>query len=114
MNENIERLYDLWAKSNPKFEKHYESDVIRKLSDYGIGASEATSAKGKILGGGYEPYIMAFFIGLYAGKKLPLNAETKGLANLLDSGEISTQKKGEMHTLNYVNIYLRPLLLRQI
>ena len=94
MNENIERLYDLWAKSNPKFEKHYESDVIRKLSDYGIGASEATSAKGKILGGGYEPYIMAFFIGLYAGKKLPLNAEAKGLGQPVGFWGNLDSKKG--------------------
>ena len=52
---------------------------MRAISDYGVGASENTSARGKVFGSGYEPYIMAFFIGLYAGKKLPLSEETKVL-----------------------------------
>ena len=52
------------------------------LSDYGVGASENTGAKGKVLGAGYEPYIMAFFIGLYAGKKIPLTKEQDDLKAL--------------------------------
>lgn len=83
MSEKIEKLYDLWAKRNPKFEKQYETTVLRVLSDYGVGASEMTNAKGKILGAGYEPYILAFFLGLYANKKIPLSADTKVLGQPL-------------------------------
>ena len=68
-----EKLIDIWGRRTPKFEKKYEQTVMRVISDYGVGASENTGAKGKVLGAGYEPYIMAFFIGLYAGKKLPLS-----------------------------------------
>ena len=68
-----EKLIDIWGRRSPKFEKKYEHSVMRIISDYGVGASENTTAKGKILGAGYEPYIMAFFIGLYSRKKLPLS-----------------------------------------
>ena len=67
-----EKLIDIWGKRNPRFEKKYEMSVLRVISDYGVGASGNTMAKGKVLGAGYEPYIMAFFIGLYSNRKLPL------------------------------------------
>ncbi len=77
-----EKILDLWGKRSPKFEKKYEQSVMRQLADYGIGASENTNAKGKILGAGYEPYIMAFFIGLYSGKKLPLSDDSDDVKTL--------------------------------
>ena len=91
-----EKIIDVWGRRNPKFEKHYEQSVIRDLADYGIGASEHTDAKGKILGAGYEPYIMAFFIGLYANKRIPLpedSDEVKGLGQPLDKwGNLDSKK----------------------
>ena len=91
-----EKIIDVWGRRNPKFEKHYEQSVIRVLADYGIGASEHTDAKGKILGAGYEPYIMAFFIGLYANKRIPLpedSDEVKGLGQPLDKwGNLDSRK----------------------
>lgn len=74
-----EKLIDIWGRRTPKFEKKYEQSVMRVISDYGVGASENTSAKGKILGAGYEPYIMAFFIGLYSNKRLPLSEDSDDL-----------------------------------
>ena len=73
--EKDEKLIDIWGRRSPKFEKKYEQSVMRIISDYGIGASENTGAKGKILGAGYEPYILAFFIGLYSNKRLPLSED---------------------------------------
>ena len=70
-----EKFIDKWGRRNPRFEKQYEQSVMRVISDYGIGASGNTGAKGKILGAGYEPYIMAFFIGLYANKRIPLSED---------------------------------------
>ena len=91
-----EKIIDVWGRRNPKFEKHYEQSVIRVLADYGIGASEHTDAKGKILGAGYEPYIMAFFIGLYANKRIQLpedSDEVKGLGQPLDKwGNLDSKK----------------------
>lgn len=74
-----EKLIDIWGRRNPKFEKKYEDSVIKVLSEFGKKANDTTNAKGKIFGNGYEPYIIAFFIGLYAGKKLPLSDDTRDL-----------------------------------
>ncbi|SDF39279.1 hypothetical protein SAMN05216518_10685 [Bacteroidales bacterium KHT7] len=74
-----EKLIDIWGRRTPKFERKYEQSVMRVISDYGVGASENTGAKGKILGAGYEPYIMAFFIGLYSNKRLPLSEDSDDL-----------------------------------
>ena len=93
-----EKLIDKWGRRNPRFEKQYEQSVMRVISDYGIGASGNTGAKGKILGAGYEPYIMAFFIGLYANKRIPLSEDTdevKGLGQSLQYwGNLDSKKFG--------------------
>ena len=87
-----EKLIDKWGRRNPRFEKQYEQSVMRVISDYGIGASGNTGAKGKILGAGYEPYIMAFFIGLYENKRIPLS-EVKGLGQPLQYwGNLDSKK----------------------
>lgn len=78
-----EKLIDLWGRrDNVRFEKKYEHSVMRIISDYGVGASENTGAKGKVLGAGYEPYIMAFFIGLYSNKRLPLSDDPDDVKKL--------------------------------
>lgn len=91
-----EKLFDVWGRRNPRFEKRYEQSVMRVISDYGIGASGNMNAKGKVLGAGYEPYIMAFFIGLYSNKKLPLSEvadEVKGLGQPLQFwGNLDSKK----------------------
>ena len=72
-----ENLYDIWAKRNPKWETRFEESLLRLFTDYGIGSSELTSAKGKALGAGYELYIYAFFVGLYDNRKKELKGDTK-------------------------------------
>ena len=99
IEENVkkdEKIIDIWGRRNPRFEKKYEQSVMRAISDYGIGASGNTGVKGKILGAGYEPYIMAFFIGLYANKRIPLSEDTdevKGLGQPLQYwGNLDSKK----------------------
>ncbi len=88
-----EKLIDIWGRKDAYFETKYEQSVLRVISDYGIGASENTTAKGKILGAGYEAYIMAFFIGLYAGKRLPLSDENKKLGQPINKwGNLDSKK----------------------
>jgi len=91
-----EKIIEKWGRRNPRFEKRYEQSVMRIISDYGIGSSGNMNAKGKILGAGYEPYIMAFFIGLYADKKIPLSEdsdEVKGLGQPLQFwGNLDSKK----------------------
>jgi hypothetical protein len=77
-----EKLIDVWGRRNPRFEKKYELSVMRIISDYGNRAGEQTSIKAKLFGPGYETYIIAFFIGLYAEKKLPLSKDNDDLKTL--------------------------------
>jgi hypothetical protein len=74
-----ENLYEIWAKRNPKFETYFEETLLRLFSDYAVGSSELREAKGKTFGAGYELYIYAFFVGLYADKKRELTGDTKVL-----------------------------------
>lgn len=67
-----ESLYDIWAKRNPNWEKRYEENIIKTFTDYGRGASQMQSDRGKLFGAGYEIFILAFFIGLYYDEKRKL------------------------------------------
>lgn len=77
-----ERLIDVWGRRSPYFEKKYEQSVLRVLSTYGLKAGENTEAKGKILGAAYEPLVLAFFIGLYSGKRMPLSDDPNDVKTL--------------------------------
>lgn len=72
-----EKLYDLWANRNPQWEKRYEDSIIKNFCDYGRGATSLREDRGKIFGGGYEIFIVAFFIGLYYNQKRPLIEDTQ-------------------------------------
>lgn len=74
-NNTFSSAFDVWGRRSPSYEKHFENSVIKPLADFGIGTNEASDAKGKVLGAGYEVLIMAFFIGLYSNKRIPLNTE---------------------------------------
>lgn len=71
-----EKLFELWAKRNPNFEKRYEENIIKQYTDYGKGSSSFQESRGKIYGAGYEIYIIAFFIGLYHNCRKPLNEDS--------------------------------------
>ncbi len=75
INNTFSSAFDVWGRRNPSYEKHYENSVIKPLADFGIGTNEASDAKGKVLGAGYEVLIMAFFIGLYSNQRIPLNTD---------------------------------------
>lgn len=61
----MEKLYDLWAKRNPEWERRFEESIFKTFADYGKGNTSLSDSRGKIFGAGYEMYIIAFFIGLY-------------------------------------------------
>lgn len=69
-------LFEVWARRNPRFEKHFKESIIKQYTEYGGGSVESMSSKGKIFGAGYEIYIYAFFIGLYSDKRKELADET--------------------------------------
>lgn len=72
-----EKIYDLWARRNPQWERRYEDSIIKNFCDYGRGATSLREDRGKIFGGGYEIFIVAFFMGLYFDKKRPLIEDTQ-------------------------------------
>lgn len=90
------RIFDVWARKTPSYEIHYEQEVIKVISDFGKGTNEASDAKGKILGAGYEPLIMAFFIGLYSNKRIPFEpyADIKDLGQPIQYWGNLDSKKG--------------------
>ena len=99
-----ENLFDIWAKGNPKWEIHFE-EIISQFADYSKGTTDTTSARGKVLGAGYEFYIYAFFVGLYANKKRELKGDTKGFGHLIQYwGNIETRKlrKGYPRLREYI------------
>lgn len=67
-----EKLFDLWAKRNPVWDTRYEDNIIKTFADYGRGADKLNASRGKLFGAGYELFIIAFFIGLYADQRRPL------------------------------------------
>lgn len=72
-------LFELWAGTNPQWEKRYEETVIDRLATYRQGANQFTNARGRDFGAGYEIFILAFFLGLYANnsKALVENSDEK-------------------------------------
>ncbi len=77
-----EKLFEVWARRNPNYEKRYEDSIIKQFTDFGKGSSSYQEGRGKIFGAGYEIYIIAFFIGLYFNKRKKLNTDSskyKGL-----------------------------------
>lgn len=68
-----ERLFDIWAKRNPRFERQYDDSIIKLFTDYGRGSSSFQESRGKIFGAGFEIYIVAFFIGLYFDERIELD-----------------------------------------
>ena len=71
-----EKLFEVWARRNPNFEKKYEDTIIKQFTDYGKGSSSFQESRGKIYGAGYEIYIIAFFIGLYYNSRRKLNPDS--------------------------------------
>ncbi len=94
--EALVSLYEMWGRRTPSYEKHYEIEVIKPLADFGKGTNEASEAKAKILGAGYEALILAYFIGLYSGKKVPLDqyADIKDLGQPIQYWGNLDSKKG--------------------
>ena len=72
-----EKIYDMWASRNPQWEKRYEDCIIKNFCDYGRGATSLREDRGKVFGGGYEIFIVAFFMGLYFNQKRPLIEDTQ-------------------------------------
>lgn len=79
INNNLEPnecVFTIWCRRCPNFEKRYEDNIIKRLTDYGKGTNQYNDARGKVLGPGYEAYILAFFIGLYADRKLSMTKDS--------------------------------------
>ncbi len=77
-----EPIYDIWERrSNPRFEIKYRESVIKYTCDWNLGTNKYSDGKNKVLGAGYETYIIAFFIGLYAKRRKPLTKDRTELDN---------------------------------
>ena len=68
----MNKLYDIWAKKNPRFEKEFDKSIVQMYCQYGGGSAEGQVGKGKTFNAGYEIFIYAFFLGLYANNRRAL------------------------------------------
>ena len=71
----MEKLYDAWAKRTPYWDKKFQDTIIDKFCNYRTGSDGSTEQRGKIYGAGYEIFIIAFFLGLYANKEKRLTSD---------------------------------------
>ncbi|MCG8804140.1 hypothetical protein G1K75_00475 [Tenacibaculum finnmarkense] len=80
----MDKLFDEWKKSTPKFDKNLQH-LFDSLSRKFGGAENDREDKGKIFSNNYELYIYAFFLGLYNDKyeELPENAELKDFSHAI-------------------------------
>lgn len=97
----MEKIFDAWSKRFPKFETRYEDTIVKKYCDYGRGNNQYNAVRGVTFGAGYEIYIIAFFIGLYADKRKKLTDDSKkkkdfGMA-LCDWGHIANRNGREAY-----------------
>lgn len=100
-----ESLYELWAKRNVYFETDLEDSVIRQIADYGNGANSYNFAKGFSLGGGYEVFILAFFLGLYANRRRSLEGDKKSFGQPIQYWG-NLEKRGERKAYSKLRDYL--------
>jgi hypothetical protein len=88
-----EKLFDVWSRRNPDFEKIFEEKILKPFTEYGGGSVESMTSKGKVFGAGYELYIYAFFVGLYSNRKKELQGEKKVLGQPIQFwGNLETKK----------------------
>lgn len=71
----MESLYTVWGKRSPEWETRYQESIMNIFSDYGKGTTPYQESRGKTFGAGYEVFILAFFIGLYSNKTIPLTED---------------------------------------
>lgn len=71
----MEKLYDLWSKRNPEWEKRFEEPIFKTFADYGKGNTSLSENRGKVYGAGYEMFIIGFFIGLYLNQRRKLTED---------------------------------------
>ena len=69
----MEKLYDVWARRTPKWETKFQEPIIEEFTNYRYGSGASAERRAKVYGGGYEIFIIAFFIGLYSRQTRALN-----------------------------------------
>lgn len=105
-SDKLIQIYDKWASRDAFFEQPYK-ELIIKLSDYKYGSNKHSNAKGKVIGAGYEVLILAYFIGLYSNKKMPLDQytdQTKTGQQIQFWGNVkeANGRKGYAHLRRYI------------
>lgn len=108
----MNRLYRLWAKRSPQWERKFEDSIFKTFADYGKGHTSLSEARGKIFGAGYEVFLIAFFLGLYFDqtRKLSKDDELKTCGQPIQYwGNIET--RGIRQTYSGIREYLFAALI---
>lgn len=72
----MHNLYEAWSKRDVFYEIGFRDTIVEDYCQYKGGTSESQKATGKTFNAGYEIFIYAFFLGLYADERRPLDGDT--------------------------------------
>jgi hypothetical protein len=107
-------LLEKWKKRDPLWEIKYEDSLLRKFCDYGLGTNQYSEVKAKTFGAAYEMIILAFFIGVYDNKDIPLTddkSKTKKLGWAIENWGASTKGRGvkydDIQTYMFIALLVR-------
>lgn len=78
MKNTIDNIYDIWLECmNSNFEERFLEPIIKRYSYWHGGTSDSVESKGRSFNAAYEVYIYAFFLGLYANERRPLDGKKR-------------------------------------
>lgn len=81
MVDIINNIYNSWLEcANSNYEEQFLEPIIKRYSYWHGGTSEAVESKGRSFNAAYEVYIYAFFLGLYANKRRPLEGKKRNFS----------------------------------
>ena len=81
MGTTINNLYESWLENiNSNYEERFLEPIIKRYSYWHGGKSETVLSKGRSFNAAYEIYIYAFFLGLYANERRPLDGKKRNFS----------------------------------
>lgn len=81
MADTINNIYNSWLECmTSNYEEQFLEPIIKRYSYWHGGTSESVESKGRSFNAAYEVYIYAFFLGLYANQRRPLDGKKRNFS----------------------------------
>lgn len=77
----VKKIYNLWLeKMNTNYEEQFLDPIIKRYAFWHGGSKDNVESKGRSFNAAYEIYIYAFFLGLYANQRRPLEGKRRNFS----------------------------------